>query len=82
MEPSMTRERAIEIALNHLRADGTRIKLSPPAALHKESDMRGGDNLRGWVVIVPLDVPFGIEPDEIHVEVYEPDGGVFIPRLL
>ena len=78
----MTREQAIEIALNHLRGVRTRIKDYPPCAFLKERDMRGGDDLRGWVVIVPLDVPFGFEPNEIHVEVYEPDGGIFVPRMI
>jgi hypothetical protein len=44
--------------------------------------MRLGKNRSGWVVSFRLDVPQGFEPDQVYVEVYEPDGEVNVPRIL
>lgn len=78
---AMTKEQAIEIASNHLLSEGAKMKSNPPFAFRKEGDMRGSHRF-GWVVIVQSNVPIGIEPDSIHVEVYEPDGEVYGPQML
>lgn len=44
--------------------------------------MRLGKNRKGWLVVVPLDVPESFEPNSIDVEVYEPDGEVHIQPTL
>lgn len=78
----MTKEDAINLALEALRATQTAIGAKPVQAYRIEPRMRLRKNSEGWMAVVPLDVPFGFEPDMIHVEVYEPDGEVIIPDVL
>ena len=78
----MTKEQAIQAALAALRARKMAIGPKPVDAIYKDRHMRLGKGRRGWLVIVPLNVPACFEPDSLHVEVYEPDGEVFIPSVL
>ena len=78
----MTEYEAIYAALEALSAMGTSVGSKAVRALRKNSHMRLGQKREGWLVVVPLDVPVGFEPDSIHVEVYEPDGEVHIPTVL
>jgi hypothetical protein len=78
----MNQEQAIKIALAALRDQKTTIGSRPVTAIYKERHMRLGKNRNGWLVSVPLNVPANFEPDTIDVEVYEPDGEVYIPGVL
>ena len=78
----MTEEEAIERAIGALRDNKTSIGSKPATAIRKGRHMRLGKDRSGWLVVVPLEVPASFEPDSIDVEVYEPDGEVFIPDVL
>ena len=78
----ITRGHAIEIALSALSAEGTRVKADDAIAIRKDGDMHYGANCKGWVIFVPLDIPPGIEPNEARVEVYDPEGVVYIYSLI
>jgi hypothetical protein len=78
----MTADEAIEKALAALKLDKTPIGSKPVRAIYKERHMRLGKNRSGWLVVVPLKVPASFEPDTLYIEVYEPDGEVYIPAVL
>lgn len=77
----MTSEQAIERALAALHQRGTRIGSRPIRCRRYDSVSRKAPR-PGWVVTIPLDVPEGLEPDEMRVEVFEPDGEVNIPKII
>jgi len=77
----MTQNEAEEIAIAMLCERKTRTRSGPVWSRRFEAGERR-DPRSGWVVSVPLDVPEGWEPDEIYVEVFEPNGEVNIPMIL
>lgn len=77
----MTNEQVIERALTALRHRGTRIG-SRSIRCRRYDSVSRRDPRPGWVVAIPLDVPEGLEPDEVLVEVFEPDGEVNIPKIV
>ena len=78
----MTEQEAINFALEGLRVQGTSVGSRPVYAIRKERHMRLGKNRSGWLVVVPLAVPDSFDPNAIHVEVYDPDGEIYIPIVI
>jgi hypothetical protein len=78
----MTEEEAIRLAVAELERRGLGTTPNPVGAHHQNRHMRLGKNRSGWIVLFPLDAPRGFEPNQLSVEVYEPDGEVNIPPIL
>ncbi len=78
----MDRDEAVRLALEALKADEPTFNTEPSRVWYKERLMHHGEERSGWLVVFPLDVPRGFEPDEFFVIVYEPDGEIDIPAIL
>ncbi len=78
----ITEQDAIRLAVEALQSQGTAFAVGRVRAIRKERHMRRGKNRCGWLVVVPLNVPYGFEPNTIDVEVYEPGGEIHIPMVL
>jgi hypothetical protein len=76
----VTQEQAIEQALAALSQRGSRVGTTPIRTRRLEE--LSNDKQAGWLVCIPIKVPVGIEPNEIFVEVLEPDGEVKIRRAM
>jgi hypothetical protein len=72
----VTELEAIELAKKALKRRGTPVRNEPFRASRLEG------RRPGWLIVVPLDVPVGFEPNKLFVEVFESDGTISIPPLL
>lgn len=74
-------ERAIELARQEASAREFRLASVDPFAIRKEKHMSLDRHSPGWLIVLPLDVPEGLETDRVMIEVYD-DGRVFTPTHL
>jgi len=78
----MDQDEAIRRATARALKEKCNIIVESARVIRKDRHMRLGKNRSGWLVVFSLKVPIGFEPNQLAVEVYEPDGEVNIPPLL
>lgn len=79
----MTAKEAIYLAVSELQERGNIIASDPPpVAVKANEDIRLVDNREGWLVLVSLALLDEFEGNTIRVEVYEPEGDIFIHKML
>lgn len=81
MSSMINEAQAIELARQEASAREYRIGSADPVVIRKERHMRLNRNSPGWVIVFDLDVPQGLEPNSVMIEVYD-DGQVFTPDQL
>lgn len=72
---------AIELAREEASARRCRLGPAAPTIIRKDRHMRLDRKSSGWVIVFALDVPQGLEPNTVVIEVYD-DGRVFTPDNL
>jgi hypothetical protein len=77
----MTEKEAIERAIAAVCEPDFQVGSRPIRGQWYESVSRR-DPRPGWVVMIPLGLPDGISPNEVCVEVYEPDGEIYVRKIL
>lgn len=81
MTTMISETQAIELAREEAYSHRYRIGSADPAVIRKDRYMRLDRNASGWLIVFDLDVPQGIEPNSVMIEVYD-DGRVFTPDHL
>lgn len=81
MTTMISETHAIERAREEASSRQYRIGSADPAVIRKDRHMRLDRNAPGWLIVFDLDVPQGLEPNSVMIEVYD-DGRVFTPDHL
>ena len=74
-------QQAIDIANRYVKENKFHLKNGPFAAIEGRDLLTLGKDKTGWRVLYKLDIPEGIEPDTMTVEVYD-SGEIVVPYEL